>query len=399
MTPVPNEPDRQIADDVLPLEIEELAVPVGLDRLYPWHRPRKQLVREEQWLRFSRHLIHEERGGPALREVANARPEVHYLTLPGIDYLDVRQLGELCGELGCRLTSTGFQAGGESNAHVARAQLREKSLIDAGHITGGSHTFPRRFQDIVETEGQAYHELRSRGPFHIVNVDACGSIAPPAAEHSDRLIEAVYRIVELQLQTMPGRWLLFISADVRPDSIHGDTLNRLCNAIYANADDNEEFRNVALPLLDAAEADIRAAADRACEAPGIRFLRLFSLGLAKWFLHLARGREWNLWTQYPYCYSTMPEGDDTPSMACLAFEFLPPPGGLEDRFGVVRVEPAGGDARGDAAMRAASEIGSMENADTRMREEEGLRSLMARELRRLLEEAGYDAEVLEGIGA
>ena len=131
----------------------------------------------------------------------------------------------------------------------------------------------------------------------------------------------------------------------------------------------------------------------------MEFLRLFSLGLAKWFLHLAREREWDMRTRYPYCYSTMPEGDDTPSMACLAFEFLPPLGGLQDPFNVVRAEPARGPGREDAAIRAATEIGAMENADSRMREDEGLRIRMTRDLRRLLEEAGYGADVLEEMGA
>ena len=399
MTAVPDETDRQLADDVLPAEVEDLAVPVPLDRLFPWHKPRKQLVREEQWLRFSRRLIQDERGGPGLRELAGTVPEVHYLTLPGIDYLDVRQLGGLCAELGCRLTSTGFQAGNESNPWVARAKVREQQLIDAGHITGGSHTYSRRIEDIIPVGGQAYEDLRGRGPFHIVNVDACGSVAPPTAEHAHRLIEAMYRIVELQLDTRAGRWLLFVSADVRPDSIHGDTLDALCNAIFTNAESDEEFGNVATPLFDTGEGDIRSAAERARGGPGIEFLRLFSLGLAKWFLHLAQGRRWDMRTHEPYCYSTMPEGDDRPSMACLAFEFLPPPGGLMDPFGVVRAEPMGTPGQEDTAMLAVREIGTMANADARMREDEGLRRRTARDLRQLLEEAGYRAEVLEGIGA
>ena len=394
-----DEPDGQIADDVLPVQVDELAVPVELDTLYPWHKPRKQLVREEQWLRCSRRLIQSERGGPGLLEVPDSDPEVRYLTLPGIDYLDVRQLGELCGELECRLTSTGFQSGGEDNAQVARGQLRQKALIDAGHITGRSHTFPRRFEDVVHIDGRAYRELRSRGPFHIVNIDACGSIAPPAAGHANRLIDAVYRIVELQLEPKAGRWLLFVSADVRPDSIHGDTLDGLCNAIFANADANADFRGIATRLLDSDGTDIRVAAGRASEAPGMEFLRLFSLGLAKWVLHLARGKDWDIWTHYPYCYSTMPEGDDRPSMACLAFEFLPPAGGLEDRFGVVRAEPTRVPARENTAVRAANKIGAMTNADARMRVDEALRIRMIEQLRRLLEEAGYGAGVLEEIGA
>ena len=396
---VPEGTDRQLADEALPAPVDEPAVPVELSQLLPWHTPRKQLVREQQWIHFARRLVEKEKGGPGLPQEGDYHPEVRYLTLPGIDYLDVRQIGEECAKLGCRLTSTGFQSGGEGNRYVARAQLREQSLVDAGLITGKSHTFPRPFEDIVRVGGEAYRELKSRGPFHIVNVDACGSIAAPGADHQNRLIEAVYRIVELQLELKTGRWLLFMTADVRPGSIADDTLRRLCEAIFANADENEEFRNSALPLLNAEVADIRVAAAAASGEAGAKFLRLFGLGMAKWFLHLARSKNWEMQTHHPFCYSTTPKGDTTPSMVCLAFEFLPPPPGLHDRFQVVRAEPASGPRHGDTSIRAAEKISEMANADCRIRTNESLRMRMVERLRSLLEEAGYDQAALADVGA
>lgn len=396
---VPSASDRQIADSVLPAQIDEPAVPTKLNRLFPWHRPRKQLVREEQWIYFSRRLIETERGRRELREPPNGEPEVRYLTLPGIDYLDVRLLADLCRETDCCLTSTGFQSGDESNPNVARAQLREKSLIDAGYITKDSHTFPRRFEDIVHTNSSTYRDLKSRAPFHVVNIDACGSLARPGAYHANRLIDAVYRIVEIQLELMTRPWLLFVTADVRPNSIARETLHGLCEAIFENAEENEDFRNRVAPLLDATETDIRAAVRNASEKPGMAFLQLFSLGLAKWFLHLAKSENWDMKTHHPYCYSNMPPGDDTPSMACLAFEFLPRSSGLQDSFGVVRAEPARDSERGDTSTRAAEKIGGMSNADCKISSNKKLRDRLIEKLRELLDEAGYDPVVLEQIGA
>ena len=390
-----DEADRRIADDVLPAEIEDLAIPVELNQLFPWHRPRKQLVREEQWIRYSRRLIAREKGRPGLNEPVEGNPEVRYLTLPGIDYLDVRQLADVCRENGCSLTSTGFQSGGEGNTYVARAQLREKSLIDAGHITGHSYTFPRRFEDIVSINGQAYRDLKTRGPFHIVNIDACGSIAAPRANHATRLIDALYRIVELQMEIAIGRWLLFVTTDVRPDSIAEETLDSLCQAIFENADTSDEFHNKAMPFLGPGQFDIRAAAIIASERPGIVFLQLFSLGLAKWLLHLAGPRNWDMKTHFPYCYSTMPDEDETPTMTCLAFEFLPPPPGIPDRFGVARAEPAPNPNRENPSIRAAEKIGIMANADRRILADEPLRIRITEKLRSSLAEVGYGQAILK----
>ena len=394
----PEVTDRQLADDVLPAQVDEPAVPVKLDQLLPWHKPRKQLVREQQWIYFARHLIEREKGRPGLQQEGDVEPEVRYLTLPGIDYLDVRQLGGACRDLGCRLTSTGFQSGGEGNPHVARAKVREQALVDKGLITGQSHTFPRRLEEIGHVEGDAYRELKSRGPFHIVNVDACGSIAAPGAEHENRLIDAIFRILELQLELKTGRWLLFLTAHVEPGSIDEGTLNGLCHAIFENADENEDFRTTALPLLNAGEADIREAVNAASVEAGIAFLRLFGLGLAKWFLHLARSKQWEMKTHHPFCYSTMP-GGTTPSMVCLAFEFVPPPPGLHDQFQVAIAEPAPNPPLGDMSIRAAEKIREMADADSRIRTNEPLRTRMVENLRNLLEEAGYEPAVLAGIGA
>lgn len=395
----PEAPDRQLADDVLPVRVDEPAVPVELDQLLPWHTPRKQLVREKQWIYLARRLIENEMGQPGLRQNEEVEPEVRYLTLPGIDYLDVRQLGEECRESGCRLTSTGFQSGGEGNRWVARAQVREQDLVNQGFITGHSHTFPRRFEEIVTVGGYAYQELKSRGPFHIVNVDACGSVAAPKSGHPNRLIDAVYRIVELQLELKTGRWLLFVTADVRPGSLAQATLSSLCDPIFANADKSEAFRSIALPLLDETGTDLREAAEVAAGEAGTKFLRLFGLGMAKWLLHLARSKNWDMKTHHPYCYSTLPKGDDRPSMVCLAFEFRPPPRGLRDRFGVARAQPAPGSAGGDSSIRAAEKIGGMANADSQIGMDDTLRAQMSEILRRLLEEAGYDRAALAEIGA
>ena len=383
-----------IANDVLPAEIDEPAVPVELDRLLPWHRPRKQLVREDQWIRLSRQLIKEERVrlGPSAQD--RAESEIRYLTLPGIDYIDVRQLADVCHELDCCLTSTGFHSGKEQNSRVARAKLREKSLIDAGHISRHSYTFPRRFEDISTTNSDAYRDVKRRGPFHIVNIDACGSLAPPTAKHARRLIEAVFRMVELQFEIMTGRWLLFVTTDVRPGSVSEETLSGFCEAIYKNADANDGFRLEAVRLLKPGAVDIRAAAQSASKEAGFVFLKLFSLGLAKWLLHLARKKNREMRTHDSYCYSTTPKDDHRPSMACLAFEFLAPPPGLEDPFGVSRAQPARNPDPGDTSVRAAEKVRDMVDADERIAADDDLHSRMTQNLRKCLNEAGYRAEVL-----
>ena len=394
MTVPENESDQKIADDVLPITPEEIAIPVELDKLQPWHRPRKQFIRERQWVHFSRDLIQKEKNSSGLPKPVKGLPEVRYLTLPGIDYLDVRLLADLCAELGCCLTSTGFLAGGERNPDVARANIREDSLIKAGRITDKSYTFRTRFEEITPEKSTAYKQLQRKGPFHIVNIDACGSIAAPTAQHAKRLIDAVYRLLEFQFAKMANRWLLFVTADVRLGSFAPETLDNLCGAIFENAQKNPKFHDAVITLFDQNGADIQEVVKAVSSSPGEKFLSLFSLGFTKWLLHLALGKGWDMKTHSTYCYSTEAQGNETPTMACLAFEFLPPQASLKDPFEVTKAAPATIRKDVDSSNRALKKIARMVNLDHKLKSCNRLRKEMAQKTKKLLEEAGYPLSVL-----
>ena len=394
------ESNQQIIEDVLPEEIEKSAVPIPLDTLKPWHKPRKQFVREYQWMHLSKELIEKEKNSPGLLNPAEGSPEVRYLTLPGIDYLDVRLLAALCDDLGCCLTSTGFLSGDEKNPQAARAKVREDSLIKAGHITGNSHTFNRRFEDIIPRQGQAYKDLLRKGPFHIVNIDMCGSIAAPTAHRPHRPIDAIHRIVEFQLRHRPSGWLLFVTTDARYDSIDSDTLNKLYRAILDNVAEDESFRHEVQTLFGEENTDIETVIKNASSYPGEKFLKVFSLSLSKWLLHLSHDKKWNIKTHKAYCYSTETKGNQMPTMACLAFEFLPPPNGLPDRFGITLASPRKNNEPTDnTSIRAIEEVSGMTDLDQKMESCNGLRLKMVKQTRELLKEAGYADSALKKLDA
>ena len=394
MTASSDASNQEIQDEVLPEEPDELAVPVKLNTLQPWHRPRKQFIRKKLWIDSSRRLIKREKNKPGLQTPAKGKPEVRYLTLPGIDYLDVRMLADLCSEQGCCLTSVGFYSG--DNPNIARAKVREFDLISANIITGKSETYYGRFEEVAD-KGQAYRNLQHKGPFHIVNIDACGSVARPSAEHATRLIDAIYRIVEFQLDNKSSHWLLFITTDIRPTSLSQETLTRLCQAIFENAQKSEAFHEKVLFMFGKNDAEIESVVASARNSSGEEFLKLFALSLSKWLLHLANEKSWNMTTHDTYCYATGHSGNCTPTMVCLAFEFMPPPQGLNDPHSVVRAQPAVGSEPGDTSIQAANKVDDMENVDCRMKSCHKLREKMTNQVKRLLEEAHYDQAALDSL--
>ena len=104
-------------------------------------------------------------------------------------------------------------------------------------------------------------------------------------------------------------------------------------------------------------------------------------------------------THSTYCYSTEVEGDETATMVCLAFEFLPPPPGLPDHLQVSHAKPIAIEQGEDTSIRVANKIANMENLDNRMRASADLREQMVARTQQLLKEAGYSPEVLRALSA
>ena len=391
---------EEIAADSLPTRVYQPAIPVRLDTIYPWHRPRKQYVRTEQWLNFSRRLIGRElQSGRIVREQNDSCPEIRYLTLPGIDYLDVRMLSEVCRKMDCALTSTSFLSEEEGNPYLARARVQEEALVESGHITVRSHTYSRRIEEIASQRGQVYRDLRTRGPFHIVNIDACGSISSRRKDSSLSVIDALFRIVELQLELMIGRWMLFVTTDIRQNSVSEETMAKFCEEIRSNAGESQEFEDTVVNTLAPESTDINTAIDVARRNDESVFLHLFSIGFGKWLLQLVRQKNWGVKMHTSYYYSTTPVVDNTPTMPSLAFEFVPPPPGLRDESGVTRVEPREGGSEENLSSRIASKVQHMQNLDELLLSDNNLRRDLVAQTKNLLKKIGYEDGALDELDA
>ncbi len=395
---IEDEDENDIASDVLPAAFSDKAVPIELDTLQPWHRPRKQFVRKHQWLKYASDLINRVHGTHWLPSKGTTNSsELKYLSLPGIDYLDARMLGELCMERGIQLTQTGFLAGSEKNPYVARAEIREASLIEAGFITMYSQTMNRRLEEISHGGSPAYNDMTRRGPFHIVNIDACTSLSPASKQSPNNLINAIYKIVEFQLSACKGRWLLFVTTDLRVDTFDSDTLVNLCAAIEENAKRNADFESQAIGLLGQENDDIKSSIEKAKRASGHQFIKLVTLGLTKWLLHLAESKGWQLKSKRFYCYSTDSTSNNLgPTMPALAFEFIPPPPGLRDIHGVATVAAAASaPPTEDFCITALQMARDIVDLDMRMLEQPDLAIELASEMEALLIEAGYKESAIE----
>jgi hypothetical protein len=399
------EAEDDFAEDALPPIVEEDAVPLDLNKLFAWHRPRKQKVRESQWVALTKGLLTklQQSGALAAQDVqlpdGNVHailPEVRYLTLPGIDYLDVRLLGEAANELGFRLTSLGFLDEAMETRALARARVRQEGLVQAGFISNRSVTLPRALESICWKDGDSLGQLKRQGPYHVVNIDACGSIAPINAAQATRLIEAIHKIVEYQISASRTRWLFFLTVDVRAGNLDGATFEALCDAIRQNAAASADFAEAARDFFDPSKLlPFEDALQAAKQKDERSTLDVFMLGAAKWLLHLVVPKLWTVRMKHSYCYSTTGVEDGPATMCALAFEFHPPVPGLPDALGASLLQPAVGGPPGDASMQIVAAAGQVQDLDRLMEADDKIVAQLNLITRKLLEEAGYHAEALQ----
>lgn len=370
------------SDESLPPEIDNIAIPLTLDTLAPWHRPRKQHVREYQWARYAKEFRdRQSRKG--------ASKTLRYLTLPGVDFFDVEVIHNAIAESGHQIELTAFQSQANNRAIQARCHVRMESLIRRGAILDTAVVLPYSIEEIENTNSQAFISLSRRGPFDIVNLDACGSIAAPSK--ANKLIRAIHRIVEFQHSRLRQRWLLFITADMRKEDTCPDILEQLVAAITMNrrSDSNFEnhFTNKCKEIGIKSERDVLNK-----NVTRDIFLKQIALGLSKWIIHLADESDFCVNSKIHYCYGTEGKDGSGPSMASLAYEFIPNMTPLNDRLNIGRASLPQ-TVQENYHLKALNSIFEMVDLDEELKDIDRRTSLAKSQLV-LLRQAGYTEEAL-----
>ena len=381
--------EASLQESALPAKTDERAVPLPLDKLKPWHRPRKQYIREQQWEYYAKRLI------KALEKRGSLEAgKLKYLSLPGIDHFDVEIIAKAAQDAELKLEALGFLSEATKEREMARSQLRVESLIKKGLMKDTSVTIPYRIEDIVQKNSQAYLEVKNRAPFHIINIDACGSIARRSAGHSNRIIDAVHCLMELQLNKMRDSWLLFVTTNAQPDNLSCEVRSKLEKAIKLNAEDSEAFKEGAINCLGEGSADDIEGAINCANDP-LKFQSLFSLGFSKWLLRNAKRVGWDVKCLQFYGYSTAADDVNQISMPCLAYEFKPRPITLTDPVEIVKPPEVGLVEETDYSMQAIASTQNMKNIDALFTEKPEVRFKYAKKQKGLLVSAGYQAAALE----
>ena len=306
-------------------------IPVAEKKFRGWHKPRKQLVRREQWLSEISTLL------PQLRLDGKV---LRYLTLPGEDMFDVRLLAQFCKEKKLTLKPLGFDEARSSQTEVNISSNEVSSEIEPGSII----VVPDNISVLKNNSSQGFMYIKEKGPFDVINLDLCGSIS--CIDHPDNH-QVLNNLCEYQVNNRREPWLLFITTRAEYEQVNLDHLPSYLQRLKENALSSSDFldRLVKITSFNALEYEAGAIPnDYVEENEGSCFVKLFAIGLAKWLLKLMiEGfNKWSLEMLDSYWYRV--EDNQTPrsfpNMLSLAFKFSPVDVTLFDSSGLATSNPS-----------------------------------------------------------
>ncbi len=240
----------------------------------PWHRPRKQFVRREQWAEQVRRLYADRPTEEPLR----------YLGLPGTDLIDLRYLYEqICRPTSRPLVFLGFNAQLEPDSS-ARREL-DISLYEVRRLPNvqqQSDVIHDDFRRISDDSSIAWDRARTLGPFDVVNIDLCDGLASDAPTVQQSIYDAIGQVTALQGHSLTP-WLLLITTRIGPHMFDPDAEAAILQRFHDNVCTCDGFAEECQQHLglDATAIDSVACSDE-------DYLKLMIVAMGKWLAKLVQ---------------------------------------------------------------------------------------------------------------
>ncbi|MEZ2757488.1 hypothetical protein ACBQ54_07160 [Providencia vermicola] len=209
------------SDDSL-FDVEDITGKVShstKNEFMPWHKPRKQCIRDKQWLE---HLIRLIRCNQ-FRHVDT----INYFGLPGGDLLDInfihKGLYRTSKYIGKKL---GFHGIIDSVDDYNKAQGEFTKLLDMDDISNESRLDNFNFEDLNKLDSVAWARIKNFGTYHFINLDFCNNVL------TNKTLPSLLYLLQYQMQKAVGvPWLLCITTRLNKDSANADIIGRFKSVI------------------------------------------------------------------------------------------------------------------------------------------------------------------------
>lgn len=341
----------------------------------PWHRPRKQFVRREQWLQEALWTL-------SSRDGHDGAP-LRYLGLPGADLLDIRYLHkELCVPHSRPLRFLGFDESARPNSKAQGAlNLSLSEVMRLAHVLETSEVRPEDFRILADTDSVAWDHATRLGPYDLINIDLCDDIRRDEPLVDQSMYQAISQLFGLQRRCHTS-WSLLLTTKTDGGSVSADAWERLLGHVERTLRDCPQLVPAAEAAFGGWPDDLRRAGEG--QAP----FALSALSISLWVAALAAqvGCQVSLSSAIGYAVGGTSQEID---MVSLAFRFSPRLEAVDDVVGLARPVDPSEDARCVDVAAMPAKISAVVDADRELANRE-LFSVLVDEMAQLLHEARYD---------
>jgi hypothetical protein len=195
--------DQSFTDGVAPTSTEH-ALSEKRNTFLPWHKPRKQWVRQHQWAKTIDDLA-------VKLKLQELNEPLRYLSLPGPDLLDVRTIRPLCAAREIELQFVGLNAGDDDkDKALSRALINEVRSMPGIHRA--SEVVIDKFEHLGKNASTAHARIIGmQRSFDVVNIDLCGSFAESLPNGGVSIPTALLLLLQHQARSRTRDWLFFIT--------------------------------------------------------------------------------------------------------------------------------------------------------------------------------------------
>jgi hypothetical protein len=395
-------PGSDIGDGIVPEKRPEHIAPPRTEFL-PWHKVRKQFIRRHQWNELTKRNVNgkwrsdlqkpSDTSGQAHSTMLVTHP-LRCLVIPGNHLLDMRSMWAEISPLDCFIRYLGFNEGHGSSEVGTDVYVANNAVTSLAGVLSDSQVLKDRFEAIAGTNSPAYKYLRNYGPYHVVNLDLCGSMFPNTAQDVGPYYTALNRLLEYQFAAQKTNWLLFITTMVEPAVIDKEWMQRLCKPTRENFDAHPDFATKMEGLLPRAALEGEPMSVNLSGLSEDELIRLFGVALGKWLLRLGQSPspKWTVGMRRSFRYSI--NEDKGAVMLSLAFEMTPNFAPPVDATGMSKLEVAAKTfpSEAESALKLAESVARIADVDGKLAEDAEMKATLRDEAADLLASAGFDRE-------
>ena len=249
-------------------DVEYVAPQTEPKEFKPWHKPRKQFVRREQWSALLLRLYEQRKPGDPLR----------YLGLPGTDLIDLRYLHEqLCRASNRPLSFLGFNTEAQpgSSAHD-QLNISLDEVHRLPYVDTQSDVIHDDFRRIGDPDSIAWSRTLQLGPFDVVNIDLCDGLASDSPQNDDSVYKALAQLMAFQARNH-NPWLLLVSTRIGHGMFDADAEEQLMSLFHRNVNACEGFAEACEKIL---ESNVKSIDPATCSEADL--LKLMTVAIGKW---------------------------------------------------------------------------------------------------------------------